>query len=214
MNAIAFIKHEIEESAFGYHERYRTEQDVVVGVNRYVEEEAEVEDTLRVDPEIERGQVERLRAVKAERDGELAQRRLAELRRHLRGHGEPDAAHPRRAGRPLLGRRGVRRDARGLRLLPARQLSSAAAVISLYNIVLWIHVTAVVGAFGLTLAYPLLMSSARQGAERALPSLHWLIGMWGARLVSIGGLVVLAAGLYLASTARTTSATRGSDPRC
>ncbi len=70
-------------------------------------------------------------------------------------------------------------------------------MISLYNIVLWIHVTAVVGAFGLTLAYPLLMSSARQGAERALPSLHWLIGMWGARLVSIGGLVVLAAGLYL-----------------
>ena len=52
VNAIAFIKHEIEESAFGYHERYRTEQDVVVGVNRYVEEEAEVEETLRVDPEM------------------------------------------------------------------------------------------------------------------------------------------------------------------
>src|SRR3954449_12208242 len=41
VNAIPFIKEEIEESAFGYHERYRTEQDVVVGVNRYVEEEAE-----------------------------------------------------------------------------------------------------------------------------------------------------------------------------
>ena len=39
VEAIAFIKDEIEESAFGYHERYRTEQDVVVGVNRYVEEE-------------------------------------------------------------------------------------------------------------------------------------------------------------------------------
>ncbi len=85
VNAIAFIKHEIEESAFGYHERYRTEQDVVVGVNRYVEEEAEVEETLRVDPEMERGQVERLRAVKAERDGELAQRRLAELRSTCEG---------------------------------------------------------------------------------------------------------------------------------
>ena len=95
MHAIAFIKNEIEESAFGYHERYRTEQDVVVGVNRYVEDEAEVEETLRVDPAMERSQVERLEAVKAGRDAELAERRLAELRGGVRGHGEPDAAHPR-----------------------------------------------------------------------------------------------------------------------
>ena len=46
VEAIPFIKTEIEESAFGYHERYRTEQDVVVGVNRYVEDDVEVEDTL------------------------------------------------------------------------------------------------------------------------------------------------------------------------
>ena len=46
VDAIAFIKNEIEESAFGYHERYRTEQDVVVGVNRYVEDDAEVEEIL------------------------------------------------------------------------------------------------------------------------------------------------------------------------
>jgi len=48
VNAIAFIKNEIEESAFGYHERYRTEQDVVVGVNRYVEDDAEVDEILSV----------------------------------------------------------------------------------------------------------------------------------------------------------------------
>ena len=58
-----FIKHEIEESAFGYHERYRTRQDIVVGVNEYVEDEAEVEEILSVDPESERAQVERLQAV-------------------------------------------------------------------------------------------------------------------------------------------------------
>ena len=40
VNAIAFMKGEIEESAFGYHERYRTGQDIVVGVNKYVTEEA------------------------------------------------------------------------------------------------------------------------------------------------------------------------------
>ena len=85
--AVQFIKDEIEESAFGYHERYRTGQDVVVGVNRYVEEEAEVEEILRVDPAGERAQVERLRAVRAGRDAAVAERRLDELRAACRGDG-------------------------------------------------------------------------------------------------------------------------------
>src|SRR6202163_2216805 len=54
IGAIDFIKSEIEESAFGYHERYRTGQDVVVGVNKFVDEgKPEVQDILRVDPESE-----------------------------------------------------------------------------------------------------------------------------------------------------------------
>lgn len=85
MNAIAFIKGEIEESAWGYQERYRTGQDVVVGVNRYQEDEPEVEEMLRVDPAAEREQLERLRAFKADRDAELAARRLDELRDACRG---------------------------------------------------------------------------------------------------------------------------------
>src|SRR5687768_1273851 len=85
VEAIAFIKGEIEESAFGYHERYRTEQDVVVGVNRFVEEAIEVEDTLTVDPATERGQIERLKSFKADRDQERAGRRLEELREAARG---------------------------------------------------------------------------------------------------------------------------------
>ena len=80
VRAIEFIKREIEESAFGYHERYRTGQDVVVGVNRFVTDTAEVPDLLRVDPESEREQVQRLRAFKANRDQELVQRRLEEVR--------------------------------------------------------------------------------------------------------------------------------------
>ena len=135
VDAVAFIKNEIEESAFGYHERYRTEQDVVVGVNRYVEDDIEVEDTLTVDPETERGQVERLKQFKAERDQELVDRRLDELREAARGHGQPPAPDPRGAGRPRLGRRGVRRHARGLRRVPAgdrrrrRSLDWRAAVV-------------------------------------------------------------------------------------
>jgi len=85
VNAIPFIKGEIEESAWGYEERYRTGQDIVVGVNKYVEEDIEIEDILRVDPETERAQVERLKAFKADRDQALADRRLEELREVARG---------------------------------------------------------------------------------------------------------------------------------
>ena len=87
MKAIEFVKGEIEESAFGYHERYRTEQDVVVGVNRYVEDDAEVEETLRVDPATERAQVERLAAYKAARDGDEVSARLAAVRETAGGTG-------------------------------------------------------------------------------------------------------------------------------
>ncbi len=85
VNAIPFITAEIDESAWGYQERYRLGQDIVVGVNRYEEEAIEVEDILRVDPESEREQVQRLTAFKANRDRELVQRRLEELREAARG---------------------------------------------------------------------------------------------------------------------------------
>jgi len=86
VNAIDFIKNEIEESAFGYHERYRTGQDIVVGVNKLVDEgEPEVPDILRVDPESEREQVGRLQAFKANRDAGLVQQRLAEIRTAAEG---------------------------------------------------------------------------------------------------------------------------------
>src|SRR3954462_12484553 len=80
VNAIDFIKHEIEESSWGYAERYKQAQDIVVGVNKYVEEDPEVPETLRVDPAAEHAQVERLKAFKADRDAELVERRLQEIR--------------------------------------------------------------------------------------------------------------------------------------
>ncbi len=85
VNAIEFITGEIDESAWGYQERYRIGQDVVVGVNKFQEEDLEVPDLLRVDPESEREQVERLTRFKAERDQQLVARRLEELREVARG---------------------------------------------------------------------------------------------------------------------------------
>jgi methylmalonyl-CoA mutase N-terminal domain/subunit len=90
VNAISFIKNEIEESAWGYQERYRNGQDTVVGVNKFVEDEVAVEDLLRVDPAAEREQVGRLKAFKASRDNEQVSARLAELKRACES---PDSAN-------------------------------------------------------------------------------------------------------------------------
>jgi methylmalonyl-CoA mutase, N-terminal domain len=87
VQAISFIRNEVEESAFGYHERYRTEQDIVVGYNRYVTEEAETQDILKVDAESERQQLQRLAAFKDNRDQQRVATRLAELREVCRGSG-------------------------------------------------------------------------------------------------------------------------------
>jgi methylmalonyl-CoA mutase N-terminal domain/subunit len=85
LQAIDFITAEIDESAWSYQERYRTAQDVVVGVNRYVDDGPPLERLLRVDPASERAQLERLAAYKAGRDGERAAQALAELREAARG---------------------------------------------------------------------------------------------------------------------------------
>jgi methylmalonyl-CoA mutase N-terminal domain/subunit len=87
VQAIDFMKNEIEESAFGYHERYRQGQDIVVGVNKFVEDTPEVPDILRVDPESEREQVQRLKRFKEDRDATVVERRLEEIRSAARGTG-------------------------------------------------------------------------------------------------------------------------------
>ncbi len=54
-------------------------------MNSYVEEELQVPDLLRVDPESEREQVDRLKAFKENRDQALVDTRLEELRDAARG---------------------------------------------------------------------------------------------------------------------------------
>ena len=85
VNAITFITNEIEESAWGYQERYRVKQDIVVGVNEYVTDELEVPDTLRVDQKSEDEQLARLAAFKENRDQERVAARLEEIREAARG---------------------------------------------------------------------------------------------------------------------------------
>ena len=122
VNAIEFITGEIDESAWGYQERYRIGQDIVVGVNKYVEDAAEVPDLLRVDPESEREQVDRLSALQGRpRPGAGGSAPGGAARGGARQR-EPAADDPPGAEGPLLAGRGVRGDAGRLRPVRAALL--------------------------------------------------------------------------------------------
>jgi methylmalonyl-CoA mutase, N-terminal domain len=75
-----FVQAEIEASAFRYQSEVEAGERVVVGVNRFADDEAERVEILQVDPESERRQRERTAAVRAERDSDAVAARLAEVR--------------------------------------------------------------------------------------------------------------------------------------
>jgi methylmalonyl-CoA mutase N-terminal domain/subunit len=95
VQCIPFIRAEVEESAWGYEERYKQKQDIVVGVNEFVTDQIDEVEILRVDPESERQQVERLKKFKEERDTEAVEKRLDDLREAAKG--ETNLLEPMRA---------------------------------------------------------------------------------------------------------------------
>ena len=90
--ALDFIQREIEESALSYHERYRTGQDIIVGVNKYVSDTVDDVEILRVDPESEQHQLARLAKFKEARDQGAVEGKLDALRENARG--DANLLHP------------------------------------------------------------------------------------------------------------------------
>ncbi len=70
---------------------------------------------------------------------------------------------------------------------------------SLYEVVLAVHIMAVVIAFGVTFAYPIMFAVAARRDPRSLPLLHRIEYTIERTLVNGGLLLVLAAGIFLAS---------------
>jgi uncharacterized membrane protein len=69
--------------------------------------------------------------------------------------------------------------------------------IALYDVVLTIHIFAVVLAFGVVFAYPLIDAQMKKAGPSALPALHRMHVAVATRLVTPAMVVVLLAGLYL-----------------
>jgi methylmalonyl-CoA mutase N-terminal domain/subunit len=76
-----FVQTEIQKAAYEYQRAVETKEQVVVGVNDFITKEERAIPTLRIDPKIEREQVERVRAMRARRDADKTQAAIAELER-------------------------------------------------------------------------------------------------------------------------------------
>jgi methylmalonyl-CoA mutase, N-terminal domain len=76
-----FVQGEIQKAAYEFQRSVERNEQIVVGVNEFVAEEEREIPTLRIDPQIERSQIERLQALRAKRDASSVQAALAELAR-------------------------------------------------------------------------------------------------------------------------------------
>ena len=71
----------------------------------------------------------------------------------------------------------------------------------LYDVVLALHIIAVVVSFGLPLSYPLMLATFRRTQPRAMPAVHSVQSWLGGRVIAPGVVVLLLLGVYLASDA-------------
>jgi len=79
------VQKEIDDAAFRYSQQVESGERVIVGVNRYEEEEPEPIELHRIDPEAERRQLERTARVRAERDAAEAETALNKVSETARG---------------------------------------------------------------------------------------------------------------------------------
>jgi small-conductance mechanosensitive channel len=71
--------------------------------------------------------------------------------------------------------------------------------VTFYDVVLFVHVTAIVAAFGVIFAYPILIPYVQRNHPRSVPALHEAQGRVDRFLVTPGATVALLAGVYLAT---------------
>jgi hypothetical protein len=82
-----------------------------------------------------------------------------------------------------------------------------AVAVTFYDVVLWVHISAVVTAFGALFAYPVFLAVNAKAPIAARANFHRLQIAFSKRLTGPAIAVILAAGVYLASDAHLWSKT-------
>ena len=103
-----FQQRQIQEAAYRVQQAIESGDQVVVGVNRFRDDEVTTPPLQRIDPDGERRQVERVRRVRAERSADAWSAADGPARGDVPRRWEPDAADPRRRPRLRDGRRDQR----------------------------------------------------------------------------------------------------------
>lgn len=80
-----YIQREIAESAYQFQMEVEKEERIIVGVNRFRQEEPPLKDVLRISTDVETYQVEKLKRVKDKRDGSEVKQTLERLKRAAKG---------------------------------------------------------------------------------------------------------------------------------
>ena len=71
--------------------------------------------------------------------------------------------------------------------------------VTFYDVVVWLHVSAVVVGFGSTFAYAVILAVAGKTSPRSMPGVLAGISANDRTVVTFGALIVLATGIYLAA---------------
>ena len=74
-----YIQREIQNAAYEYQQKVEKGEAVVVGVNKFQEQEATSPIVFKTDPAIEQKQIERVRELRASRDSRIFDKRMLEL---------------------------------------------------------------------------------------------------------------------------------------
>ncbi len=77
---VGFPQKEIADAAFRYQQQLDSGEKVIVGVNKYQVPEEKPIEILKIDPEVERRQIERVRKIKRERSQVAVKEKLARVR--------------------------------------------------------------------------------------------------------------------------------------
>ena len=84
---VGFLQREIGESAYKYQREIEEGSRVIVGVNRFTSPQERPKSLLRVDPQVREKQIERLIALRKDRDGDEVRGALDELKGRAEGDG-------------------------------------------------------------------------------------------------------------------------------
>lgn len=82
---IGYIQKEIQRSAYTYQKDIESGKRIIVGVNKFTIDEEDTPEILKINPDIEKAQIEFVKKIKSERNNQLVSEKLTQLKSAAQG---------------------------------------------------------------------------------------------------------------------------------